>query len=104
MSRILLTSLATLLLASTAIAAAPQSADAGGKLTARDARAQCRAEAKTQGLKGDERKASVSACFAKAMPEQAAAMKCRMDGKAKGLSGGDLRKFTRQCRAGSATA
>lgn len=72
---------------------------AGARLTATEVRAQCRDEARSQGLKGPDRVASVDACYAKALPERAAALKCRRDGKAKGLAGADLRDFTRQCRA-----
>ena len=67
--------------------------------TATEVRSQCRAEARAQGLKNEDRVAAVDACYAKILPERAAALKCRHEGKAKGLAGPDLRDFTRQCRA-----
>lgn len=50
-----------------------------GKPRAKDVRAQCRDEVKTQGLKGDERKKAVADCVVKARPDLAAAEECRQD-------------------------
>ena len=47
------------------------------KPSAKEARAKCNADAKAQGLKGDDRKTAVADCFAKARPDLAAADKCR---------------------------
>jgi len=67
--------------------------------TAKEVRAQCRDQAKAQGLKGDERKAAVNDCFAKARPDLAAKQKCREEGKAKGLANAELKAYVKSCKA-----
>jgi psiF repeat len=74
---------------------------ADAKPTAKAARAQCQADAKAQGLKGDARKSAVEDCFAKARPDLAAADKCRKDGKDKNLAGKELKAFVKECVAGA---
>ena len=98
MNRVLTIAMAALCMAASAHAATPGAATTT-RLSATEVRAQCRDDARTQGLKGEDRVASVDACYAKALPERAAALKCRRDGKAKGLAGTELRNFTKQCRA-----
>jgi hypothetical protein len=67
---------------------------------AKEARAQCRADAASQGLRGAALKGYVKECFAKARPDLAAAAQCRAQGKAQGLSGDDLKAFARKCKKG----
>ena len=69
------------------------------KPTAKEARAKCNADAKAQGLKGDDRKTAVADCFAKARPDLAAADKCRQEGKDKKLAGKELKTYVKQCVA-----
>src|SRR5271170_2710262 len=69
------------------------------KPTAKEARAKCSADAKAQGLKGDDRKTAVTDCFAKARPDLAAADKCRQEGKDKKLAGTELKTYVKQCVA-----
>jgi hypothetical protein len=69
------------------------------KPTAKEARAKCNADAKAQGLKGDDRKTAVADCFAKARPDLAAADKCRQEGKDKNLAGKELKTYVKQCVA-----
>ena len=97
MYRVLIVSLAALCVAAS-VHAEKATAAPTTRLSATAVRAQCRDDARTQGLKGEDRVASVDACYAKALPERAAALKCRRDGKAKGLAGTELRDFTKQCR------
>ena len=97
MYRVLIVSLATLCVAAS-VHAEKATAAPTTRLSATAVRAQCRDDARAQGLKGEDRVASVDACYAKALPERAAALKCRRDGKAKGLAGTELRDFTKQCR------
>jgi hypothetical protein len=81
-------------------AAAPAPAMAtDAKPTAKAARAQCKADAKAQGLKGDARKTAQEDCFAKARPDLVAAEKCRKDGKDKNLAGKELKAYVKQCVA-----
>ena len=98
MYRVLTLSLAALCVTASVHAEKPAAAPAT-HLSATEVRNQCRADARSQGLKGEDRVASVDACYAKALPERAAALKCRHDGKAKGLAGPELRDFSKQCRA-----
>src|ERR1700691_1011754 len=63
------------------------------KPSAKEARAKCNADAKAQGLKGDDRKTAVADCFAKARPDLAAADKCRQEGKDKKLAGKELKTY-----------
>lgn len=99
MIRTLTLSLAVFLVAASAHAETPAASSIGKAPTATEVRTQCRAEARAQGLKNEERVAAVDACYAKILPARAAALKCRHDGKAKGLAGAELRDFSRQCRA-----
>jgi glucose/arabinose dehydrogenase len=71
------------------------------KLTGKEVREQCRAEAIAQGLKGPARKTAVDDCFAKARPDLAQAQKCRRDGKDQGLADKELRKYVKHCVAES---
>lgn len=73
-----------------------------GKPKAKEVRQTCRAEAKSQGLKGDAREKAVSDCFVKQRPDlagrEAALDQCRADAKAKGVAKGDERKaFMKSC-------
>jgi hypothetical protein len=80
--------------------AAPMAAPAAdAKPTAKAARAQCQADAKAQGLKGEPRKTAVADCFAKARPDLAAADKCRQEGKDQKLAGQKLKDYVKQCVA-----
>ena len=99
MNRYLALTMVALSFAASARAEAPAVASTTKAPTATEVRSQCRAEARAQGLKNEDRVAAVDACYAKILPERAAALKCRHEGKAKGLAGPDLRDFTRQCRA-----
>jgi len=61
----------------------------------------CNAEAKSQSLAGDERKAFMSNCL-KAKPEAAATQQdkmktCNADAKAKSLAGDERKKFMSDC-------
>jgi hypothetical protein len=67
------------------------------KPSAKEARAKCNADAKAQGLKGEDRKTAVADCFAKARPDLAAADKCRQEGKDKKLAGKELKTYVKQC-------
>ena len=67
--------------------------------TPKEVRAQCKSDAKAQGLKGDARKAAVQDCFAKARPDLAKAQQCRQEGKAKGLAKKELKAYVEQCKA-----
>jgi len=73
---------------------------AGGPQTGKDVRAQCKADAVTQGLRGAARKSFVQDCFVKARPDLAAAQNCRQQGKAQGLADNDLKVFVRKCKTG----
>lgn len=80
--------------------AAP-AADAASKPTAKEVRAQCRADAKAQGLTGDAAKQAAHDCFAKALPDLAQRQKCREEGKAKGLEAKELKDYVKTCAAGA---
>ena len=73
---------------------------AGGPRTGKDVRAQCKADAQSQGLRGTARKGFVQDCFVKARPDLAAAQKCRQQGKEQGLADNDLKAFVRNCKTG----
>ncbi|MDO9158890.1 MAG: PsiF family protein [Burkholderiaceae bacterium] len=69
----------------------------------------CNAEAKTQGLKGDERKAFMSSCLsAKGAPpageaktaQQSKMKTCNADAKAKALKGDERKAFMSSCLKG----
>ncbi len=98
MNRNVIVSLTALLVVASANAETVGASSASKAPTATEVRTQCRAEARAQGLKNEERVAAVDTCYAKVLPERAAALKCRHEGKAKGLAGSELRDFTRQCR------
>lgn len=101
--------------ACTAHAAAPDAASAttGKPLTAQQARMKgCNAEAKSQSLKGDERRAFMSTCLkggstaltahdtAKATTPSQAQLKrkaCSAQAKEKGLKGSERKTFVRDC-------
>ena len=73
-----------------------------GKPKAKAVRKQCRAEAKSQGLKGDAREKAISECFIKQRPDLAAKEtardQCRADAKAKGIAkGSDRKAFVKTC-------
>jgi hypothetical protein len=70
----------------------------------------CNADAKTKGLKGDERKAFMKECLSHHEPEAAGKnsqqekMKsCNADAKAKGLKGDGRKAFMKSCLSGSAS-
>ena len=67
--------------------------------TGKEVRAQCRADAVAQGLKGRARKASVNSCFSQARPDLAKAQQCRKDATAKGLVGPARKSAVMACRA-----
>jgi hypothetical protein len=71
-----------------------------GKPKAKDVRAQCREEAKTQGLKGAAREKSVEACFVKARPDLAAKEECRLDPKLKALDKDARKAAVKECIEG----
>jgi len=80
--------------------AAEESAPAltkSGKPRAKDVRAQCREEAKAQGLKGDDRKKAVSDCVIKARPDLAAAEECRQDPNLKGMDKEARKDAIKEC-------
>ena len=79
-------------------AASPAAGSPSAKLTGKQVRAQCRAQAKAQGLTGPARKEAVQDCFASARPDLVLAQKCRQEAKAKGLQDTQLRAFVRQCK------
>lgn len=81
----------------------------------------CNADAKTKGLKGDERKAFMKSCLsekgatassggAAAAPsttlnaQQEKMKSCNADAKTKGLKGADRKAFMKSCLSGSASA
>jgi hypothetical protein len=72
-----------------------------GKPKAHDVRANCRDEAKTQGLKGAERHKAVEDCFLKARPDLAAkeAVKeeCKQDPKLKDLDKDARKAAIKEC-------
>ncbi len=69
--------------------------------TGKEVRAQCRADAIAQGLKGPARKAAVDDCFAKARPDLAKRQQCVKEGKAQGLADKPLHQFVRKCVTGA---
>ncbi len=68
-----------------------------GKPKAHDVRADCRAEAKAQGLKGPERHKAVEDCFLKARPDLAAKEECRHDPKLKDLDKDARKAAIKEC-------
>lgn len=85
--------------------AAPSAPAPGGppatQPSGKEVRAQCKAQAEAQGLKGPSRQAAVQDCFAKARPDLAKRQQCRAQGKAQGLADDQLKQFVRQCAAGA---
>jgi len=79
-------------------AASPATGSPNAKPTGKQARAQCQAQAKAQGLTGPARKQAVQDCFASARPDLAQAQKCRQQAKANGLQDTQLTAFMRQCK------
>ena len=79
-------------------AAPAHEASPAAKQTGKELRAQCRADAKAQGLRGTTRRAAIEDCVAKSRPDLAEAQKCRQEGRAKGLAGPALKAFVKQCR------
>ncbi len=69
----------------------------GTKPKPKEVLAECRSEAKTQGLKGDARKAAVEDCFAKQRPDLAAWEKCRTDPQMKGKEKDERKALMKEC-------
>jgi uncharacterized protein HemX len=64
----------------------------------------CNADATTQGLKGDDRKAYMKTCLSKAKNSQQEKMKsCNADATTKGLKGDDRKAYMKTCLSGSST-
>jgi hypothetical protein len=70
----------------------------------------CNADAKTQGLSGDERKAFMKTCLsakgtsqAKGNSQQEKMKSCNADAGSKGLKGDDRKAFMKNCLSGPAT-
>ncbi len=68
-----------------------------GKPRAKDVRAECREQVKSQGLKGAERKQAVSDCVLKARPDLAAAEECRQDPNLKGMDKAARKAAIKEC-------
>jgi len=82
--------------ASTAVPSTAPSAD-GSKPKPKEVLAECRSEAKTQGLKGDARKQAVQDCFVKQRPDLAAWEKCRTDPQMKGKEKDERKALMKEC-------
>jgi hypothetical protein len=85
-----------------AAAPAAESAPAmtkSGKPKAKDVRKQCAEEAKSQGLKGAERRKAVADCVVKARPDLAAAEECRHDQNLKGMDKDARKAAIKECIA-----
>ncbi|HSY04889.1 MAG TPA: PsiF family protein [Steroidobacteraceae bacterium] len=70
----------------------------------------CNADAKTQGLSGDDRKAYMKTCLsakgtsqAKGNSQQEKMKSCNADAGSKGLKGDDRKAFMKNCLSGPAT-
>jgi hypothetical protein len=72
-------------------------APTGGKLSARDLKAGCRTDAKSQGLKGAAFQKAVLDCVAAQRPKVAARMACRQQGTKQDLAGPALKEFVKTC-------
>ena len=83
-------------------AASPATGSPNAKPTGKQARAQCQAQAKAQGLTGPQRKQAVQDCFASARPDLAQAQKCRQQAKANGVQGTQLTAFMQAVQDGRA--
>jgi hypothetical protein len=70
-----------------------------GKPKAKEVRKQCAEEAKSQGLKGAERRKAVADCVVKARPDLAAAEECRHDPKLKGMDKDARKAAIKECIA-----
>ena len=57
----------------------------------------CRAQAQSEGLKGDAVRTAVMDCMSKTDPVAGKRMACAQAGRAKNLSGDDLKKSVRAC-------
>jgi hypothetical protein len=79
-------------------AASPAAGSPNVRPTGKQARAQCQAQAKAQGLAGPARKQAVQDCFASVRPDLAQAQKCRQQAKANGVQDTQLTAFVRQCK------
>jgi hypothetical protein len=86
--------------ATAAPAATPSTAD-GAKPKPKEVLAECRSEAKTQGLKGDARKAAVQDCFVKQRPDLAGWEKCRTDPQMKGKEKDERKALMKECMKNS---
>jgi hypothetical protein len=84
--------------------AAPAAPAGGGKPSAKELIASCRADAKSKGLTGEARKTAVHDCVAAQRPKAAARLECRQQGKAQGKDGDDLKAFVKDCMAQGAQA
>jgi hypothetical protein len=80
-----------------AAAATPAAAAEGAKPKKKEVLASCRDEAKSQGLKGDARKAAVQECFVKQRPDLAAWEKCRTDPQMKGKDKDERKALMKEC-------
>jgi hypothetical protein len=80
---------------------APQSSDLtkSGKVKAKVVRKQCKEEAKSQGLKGAEKKKAVADCVIKARPDLAASEECHQDPSLKGLDKDAKKAKIKECIA-----
>jgi hypothetical protein len=78
-------------------APSPPGAPTGGKLSARDLKAGCRTDAKSQGLKGTAFQKAVLDCVAAQRPKVAARMACRQQGTKQALAGPALKEFVKTC-------
>jgi hypothetical protein len=79
---------------------APQSdLTKSGKPKAKAVRKECREEAKSQGLKGADRKKAEADCVIKARPDLAAAEECRQDPSLKGLDKDARKAKIKECIA-----
>lgn len=68
-----------------------------GKPKAKDVRAQCREDAKSQGLKGADRKKAVADCVTQVRPDLAAAEECRQDPSLKGMDKDARKAAIKEC-------
>jgi hypothetical protein len=83
----------------TAPAASSPATTKSGKPKVKEVRKQCYEEAKSQGLKGAERRKSIEECVVKARPDLAAAEECRHDPKLKDLDKAARKAAIKECIA-----
>ncbi len=81
--------------------AAPE-LDKQGRPKGKEVRAECKADADSKGLKGDDKRKAMMECVVKQRPDLAAKEQCRMDGFAKGLRKEELKAFVKDCAKGKA--